>query len=926
MSEPDLLVTKFTIPPLRPILLQRAQLLSALDQSHLVPLTLLSAPAGFGKTTLLSVWARQYSGRIAWLTLGEQDNDPIRFWTYVIAAFRYGGAQVGETTLGMLHSPQPSLQTGALTALINELAALPQDTTLILDDYHLIREQTIHESLQFLLENLPPQLHLLLASRSEPQLPLSRLRARGQITEIGEANLRLNREETGQFLTRGMGLELNAEQIGQLQSRTEGWIAGLQLAALSLQRHKDVSAFLETFTGSHRFILDYVQEEVLATLSEAQQRFLLYTSVLDQLNAEICQVLTGEKASQRMLESLERANLFLIPLDEERRWYRYQTLFREVLQARLQMTEPEQIGRLHHAAALWYQHQQWPHEAIPHALVTQDFSFVADLLEDCVERLYLQGELKTLLTWIKLLPRGILRVHPRLTTTYMLAFNMLFPFSHQQQAEKVYLQQLQGDIEQLLQNKDHVVLPSSERDLLHNRLLILKAWNLVAGALSDGDAAQLNDVAAQLQRLPLDDNIVWQQYKLAPFAIAWRMAGDFPRMVDTIQGIIRTPQLAQNRYLKIQYLWGLIAALIALGRLQLANEYCQELQQLVTSLRVPAPLAAYPDFFQALLAYDWNQLEIAKSAARCAIDKTAPLQYMDILMGSYMVLVHCHLAQGDLAETEQAIREMERHNRSAGIPLMRPWIESAWIQLWLAQGNLIQATSWAESTSYHQETLSYSRENAYLALARVYLAQKRYSEALQWLNKLLARAERVERTGSIISILALQVAAFQLQSSGDACAACGVLQRLLTLTEPEGYIRVFLDAGTPMRQALQTLLATSDKPAESSPLSPTLTAYAQHVLAAFSNEEQQPQEASAAELSISRSAAQTATQQLPEPLTPRELEVLHLLAGGASNQEIARQLIISLATAKKHVASILSKLGAENRTQAIAHARTYTLL
>ncbi|GCE04836.1 LuxR C-terminal-related transcriptional regulator [Dictyobacter aurantiacus] len=926
MPESDLLVTKLTIPPLRPLLLQRAQLLSVLDQSHLVPLTLLSTPAGFGKTTLLSVWARQYNGRIAWLTLGEQDNDPTRFWTYVIAAFRHGGAQVGETTLAMLHSPQPSLQTGALNALINELAALPQETTLILDDYHLIREQTIHESLQFLLENLPPHLHLLLASRNEPQLPLPRLRARGQITEIGEVNLRLSKEEAGQFLTRGMGLELTAEQIGQLQSRTEGWIAGLQLAALSLQRHKDVSAFLETFTGSHRFILDYVQEEVLAALSESQQRFLLYTSVLDQLSAEICQVLTGDADSQRMLESLERANLFLIPLDEERRWYRYQTLFREVLQARLQMTEPEQIRRLHRAAALWYQRQQWPHEAIPHALATQDFSFVADLLEDCIERLYLQGELKTLLTWIKLLPRGILRVHPRLTTTYMLAFNMLFPFSHQQQAEKVYLQRLQTDVEQLLQNEDQTALPSSERDLLHNRLLILKAWNLVAGALSDGNAEQLNNVAEQLQRLPLDDNIVWQQYKLAPFAIAWRMAGDFPRMVDTIQGIIRTPQLAQNRYLKIQYLWGLIAALVALGRLQLANEYNQELQQLVTGLRVPAPLAAYPDFFQAQLAYTWNQLEIAQSAARSAIDKTIPLQYMDILIGSYLVLVHCHIAQGDLAKTEQVIREMERHNRSAGIPLMRPWIESAWIHLWLAQGNLPQATSWAENTSYHLETLSYSRESAYLALAHVYLAQKRYSDALQWLNKLLASAEHFERTGSIISILALQVAALQLQSPSDACAACSVLRRLLTLTEPEGYIRVFLDAGTPMRQALQTLLATSDKPAESSPLSPTLTAYARHVLTAFPNEEQRPQEAAASELSISRSAAQTVAQQLPEPLTPRELEVLQLLAEGASNQEIARQLVISLATAKKHVASIRSKLGAENRTQAIAYARHYSLL
>jgi len=530
MPEPDLLVTKFTIPPVRSLLLQRSHLLTILDQSRSFPLTLLSASAGFGKTTLLSTWASQSTSQVAWLTLDEQDNDPTRFWAYVIAALRHSGSPVGEATLALLHSPQPALLTSALTALINELAALAQDTALILDDYHLIREQAIHESLQFMLDHLPPCLHLLLASRADPQLPLARLRARGQVVEIRETDLRLSGEEAARFLTQIMNLSLSAEDIGRLETRTEGWITGLQLAALSLRRHADVSAFLKTFAGSHRLILDYVQEEILEPLPEGQQRFLIQTAVLERMNAEVCQALTGEKASQQMLESLERANLFLVPPDEERCWYRFHTLFREVLLARLQASQPEQVARLHREAALWYQQQGWPHEAIPHALATKDFLFVAELLEGCVERLYLQGELQTLLAWIKLLPLEVLRGHPRLATSYILAFHLMFPFSPQQQEERAYLHQLQEGVDLLLQSEDQTTFSESERERLRHRLTILDGWGLATQALSDGDVEQLSRLAEQMQHMPLDDDAMWQQHRLALFGMAWRMGGNFPPM------------------------------------------------------------------------------------------------------------------------------------------------------------------------------------------------------------------------------------------------------------------------------------------------------------------------------------------------------------------------------------------------------------
>ncbi len=924
MPEPDLLVTKFTVPPVRSMLLQRSHLLEVLDQSRSFPLTLLSATAGFGKTTLLSAWASQSTSQVAWLTLDEEDNDPTRFWAYVIAALRHSGSPVGEAALALLQSPQPSLLTGALTALINELAALSHDTALILDDYHVIREQAIHDSLQFVLDHLPPCLHLLLASRGDPKLPLARLRARGQVVEIRDTDLRLSGEEAARFLTQVMGLVLSEEEIGRLETRTEGWIAGLQLAALSLRRHADVSAFIQAFTGSHRFILDYVQEEILEPLPEVQQRFLLHTSVLDRMNAEVCQALTGEQASQQMLESLERANLFLVPLDEERRWYRFHTLFREVLLARLQATQPEQVSRLHREAALWYQQQEWPHEAIPHALATQDFFFVAELLEGYTERLFLQGELKTLLAWIKLLPAEVLRAHPRLATSYILAFNLMFPFSDGEEQE--YLNFLWAVVEQTLQSEDQTTLSLAERDRLRNRMTILNGWRLAIKALSDGNVEQLNSAAELERHLSLDDDAVWRQLRGGSIAMAYRLAGNFPPMVSALQESRKMARMTQNRYQEAQILWGLIAALIGLGQLRQARDHWQELQQLVNSLGGPLPVAAYPDLFQAQLAYEWNQLEVAQSAAEIAIDRTAPLQYMDILAGAYEVLVRVCMARGDLTGAEQAVREMERVNQSAGIPLFRPYFESLRVHLWLAQGNLTQAVDWAEHTPYRQEVPLYSRESAYLALVRVYLAKLQYPLALQWLTALLSSAEQVARVGSIIAILALQVTA--LQASGATQEALRVLHRLLTEASPEGYMRVFLDAGEPMQQALQALFKTSHMRASVSPVPPALASYAHTVLAAFECEQHQiVQQETIPHVSkaLPRPSSQAA-QQLLEPLTLRELEVLHLLAQGASNQEIANRLVVSLTTVKKHVGSLLLKLAAENRTHAVARARELSLL
>lgn len=928
MAEPSFVMTKFRVPLPRSALLQRPRLFATLDQSCAFPLTLLSAPAGFGKSTLLSAWADQGTSQVAWLSLDEQDTDPARFWTGIVAALRHGGSShssVGEAALAMLQAPQPPQLASVVTSLINELAELSHETTLILDDYHLISEQAIHESVRFLLEHLPPCLHLILASRGDPELPLARLRAQGQVVEIREVDLRLSGEEATLFLTQVMGLALSDEDISRLEARTEGWIAGLQLAAISLRRHDDMSAFTQAFSGSHRFILDYVHEEILEPLPEAQRRFLVITSVLDRMNAEVCQVLTGEQASQQILESLERANLFIVPLDEERRWYRLHTLFRDVLLARLQATQPEQVTRLHRAAAVWYHKQEWPHEALHHAMASQDFFFAADVLEGCAERLFLSGEMKTLLTWIKRLPDEVLGLHPRLATNYMLAFNLLFPFSQQQLEERAYLRRLQEGVEELLQRDDQEVVTPAERDLLQARLRLLSLWSVGTQALALGDVEQVSSAAELMQHLSADDDddAVWRQHSWGSLAIASRLAGNFTLMVSALQTGKQTIRRTQYPSQEVHVLWGLILALIALGQLRQAWDHCQELHDLVNRLGVPVPLSAYPDLFEAQLAYEWNNLGAAKNAAQKAIAKTRSAQYMDVLVGAYDVLSAVCIADGDLTGAERAVREIERVNRSASIPLFCPWIESLWVRLWLAQGRLSHAEGWVERAAYRQDAhiYTYTHEIAHLALVRIDLARCEYAQALQRLTVLLENAENVLRVGSIVAILALQVVT--LQASGALQEAVRVLYQLLALAEPEGYLRVFLDAGAPMYQALQTLLAT-----EPGSLSPVLTSYARSVLDAFASERSQTAtEPDVPLIALSESPPSSRTvPPLAESLTQREHEVLGLLAQGASNQEIADQLVVTLTTVKKHVGNVLLKLAADNRTRAVARARELSLL
>ena len=413
--------------PSRPNVVLRPCLIERLDEGLQGRLILVSAPAGFGKTTIISEWAAgcrrlEPEVRPAWLSLDEGDGDPARFLAYLVAALRTVAADVGEGVLGMLQSPQPPPTESMLTALLNEIATLPHGVVLVLDDYHVVDSEPVDQALAFLLEHLPPQLHLVIATREDPHLPLARWRARGQLTELRAADLRFTPSEAAEFLNRVMGLDLSAEDITALETRTEGWIAGLQLAALSLQGRSDAAGFIQAFTGSHRFVLDYLVEEVLQRQPERARSFLLQTAILDKLCGALCDAVTGQKHGQGMLERLERGNLFVVPLDDERQWYRYHHLFADVLQARLLEEQPDQLPALHRRASEWYEENGSRSDAIRHALCAKDFGWAADLIELAWPLVEESGsQTATWLDWAGALPDELIRARPVLSVWYAYA-------------------------------------------------------------------------------------------------------------------------------------------------------------------------------------------------------------------------------------------------------------------------------------------------------------------------------------------------------------------------------------------------------------------------------------------------------------------------------------------------------------------------
>ncbi|MGO8949331.1 MAG: LuxR C-terminal-related transcriptional regulator [Ktedonobacterales bacterium] len=960
-----LLSTKLTAPRLPIWLVERSRLLRELDAVRCHPLTLVSASAGSGKTTLLSAWAaaaqsaaasvgraqgaghRVVQTAFAWLSLDALDTEPTRFWTSVMAAIRTTLPLIGQTAFVLLHSQEAPPLSTILTALLNELEQVGTDLILILDDYHVISDQAIHESMLFLLDHLPVSMHLVLATRTDPELPLSRLRVRGQLLEIRDQDLRFSRAETTSFLLQGMGLPLSEEEVAILETRTEGWVAGLQLAALSLRKREDPSAFVRDFAGSHRYLLDYVQQDILAQLPGPLQDFLLQTAILPRMNAAICQAVTAGpslRASQQMLEEVERANLFVVSLDSKRQWYRYHDLFREALYVRLHASQPELVPVLHQRAASFYEAAGELREAIVHALAAADFSYAARLLECAAPSLWLSGEAQTVLTWMAALPDAILSSHSRLAldaSRYLLeSLYMTVRASYVKTLALV--EQVLGRVETLLQRQDTPSdrseaedtvpdLPDAEMAVVQRRLRLLRALIAARARVLGDDAKGLRHLVMESEGLSEREEVSWKMIWLfLTFLLTETLRREGALLIKRMLEAKRQVLEAADHRASIRVRLWLAFAYLRAGWLRLVEQECLEGLAVVEHIGEQTAMTGYLHYFLADTYFAWNRLEEASSSLQQQQRIAQSWQQWDLLIVGNTTLAQVEIARGDLAAADHLLHQAETLVQQERLAIHAFWVVAARVRYWLAAGDLDAASHWAEHVVFFPETWDPNHKGAVLMQIRVSLAQQQYTQALQALERFSAYLDRPGDIKTTIEFLALKVVA--LHQAGKSEQIQAVAARLLTLTEPEGSMRVYLDLGAPMKQVLLTLLAPLREQPEQARRAPTRSlSFVAHLLAAFEQEEQQGRASPLAEplpeppLALAGKSG-SASPVPVEPLTRREQEVLRLLADGASNQEIANALVIQLSTVKKHVSNLLRKLGAASRTLAIAQARAVSLL
>jgi len=901
-----MLATKLYIPQPRPKAVLRTRLVERLDEGlhHNRKLTLIAAPAGFGKTSLLSTWVATCDRKAAWLSLDQADSDPTRFLTYLVMALQKIAPTIGEGVLGALQSPQPPPTETILTVVLNEIAAIQDNFLLVLDDYHLIDAKPIDTALSFLLEHLPPQVHLVIATREDPQLPLARLRARDQLTELRASDLRFTPAEVITFLKQVMGLDLSVEDVTVLEARTEGWIAGLQLAALSMQRHKDVPGFIRAFAGDHRYIVDYLVEEVLKRQPEVVRRFLLQTAILDRLNGPLCDAVTGQEEGSARLEALERGNFFVVPLDDKRHWYRYHHLFAEVLFTHLRTEQPDQVATLHRRASKWYEHNGLVPEAIRHALAAGDFERAADLIERAIPAMRRSRQGATLLGWLKTLPDELFHFRPVLSVHYAGALL--------DGGKLVGVEARLRDAERWLDAKadmaEMVVVDEEEFRRLPGSIAIFRA----ASALALGDVPGTVRYARRALDLLPEEAHIGHGAAAGLLGLAYWTSGE-------LEAAHRSYADCTMRLQKAGHISDAISTTITLGdirieqgRLHEAMITYEQAMQLATEQGEPV-LRGTADLYLGMseLQREHNELNAATQHLLRSKELGERTGFPPNRYRWCVAMARIKEAQGDLEDALELLHEAERVYVREFFPNVRP-VTAFKARVWVRLGRVGEALGWvrAQGLSVHDD-LSYLREFEHLTLVRVLLARyksnreradRSIDEAMGLLERLLKAAQEGVRAGSAIEILLLQALAHQTQ--GDTIAALIPLELALTLAEPEGYVRMFVDEGPSMAQLLREAAARRIIPD-----------YTSKLLAAFEAE----QATSKVELPLPIPIS-SALQPLIEPLSQRELEVLRLFKTELSGPEIAVELMIALSTLRTHTKSIYSKLNVDNRRAALKRA------
>ena len=904
-----LLSTKLRPPGPRPDFLPRPRLAERLDEALGRGLVLVCAPAGYGKTSLLASWARHCPQPVAWLSLDASDNDPARFWRHAVAALDAVCPGIGERVGPLLGPPAPQSFEGLVTALINELAARsgPSDVPLVLDDYHLVGSQPVHASLGFLLDHLPPGLHPVLASRADPPLALARLRARGQLTELRDAELRFTADEAAAFLRETAGADLPDAAVAALAARTEGWAAGLQLAALSLRGQPDVDRFVAAFTGSHRFVLDYLTEEVLEHQSEQTRAFLLETSVLQRLNGPLCDAVTGRTGSQALLEQVERAGLFLLPLDEVRGWWRYHQLFADLLRARLEQ-QPDRAVQLHRNAAAWYADHELADDAIGHAVAAGEMTWAARLIEEHFdERFYLHGEVSTVRRWLDALPPELAGSRARLL---LARARLALLDGGPEEAEGLLDSGRTGTAD-----ADDGFEPSAGRasSLLVN---VPAAVTLLRVYLAElrGDAEATVDLVSRAMAASArgrGDARHHHRVVRGHGRVAARPAAEAERLLSSAVG---QRSAVGEGFLAAWICHVLCQAQRAQGRLDAVVRTCRRTLEITAPpgrLAAPAAGAAYVSLGED--AYQRDELDTALRHVTEGIALCRQLAYTAPLAAGLVTLAWIRQAGGDQAGALDAIGEAGRFASGPAVNGLLNPVPAERARLLLAQGDLAGAARWADEKGLGAgDEPRYPSEPEHLLLARVLLAQDRPGPALELLDRLYASAVAQDRIGSVIEAGALR--ALALAASGQEADAVTALAGVLTLAGPRGYVRVFADEGPPMAALLGQLIA-AQRTGRAEGRIPI--GYLARLNRAFDT---------APVRSGSRRGSAPAAPGIVEPLTNRELEVLQMLAAGQSNQAIADQLVVTLDTVKKHVSHLLGKLGAANRTEAVARARELGLI
>ena len=909
-----LLNTKLYIPPIRPNLVPRPRLIERLNAGLHRKLILISAPAGFGKTTLLSEWAAGCDRTVAWVSLDKGDNDPTLFWIYFIAALQTVHPGVGAAVMAVLQAPgiagaaTPPPIEPLLTGLINEIAEIPDPLVLILDDFHMITEQQVHDGAIFLLDNLPPPMHLILSNRADPPWPLARLRARREMTELRAEDLRFTSQEAATFLKDVMKLDLSPEDVAVLEERTEGWIAGLQMAALSMRGREDVSGFIKAFSGSHRFILDYLVEEVLDRQSPAIQEFLLKTSILEQMTASLCDAVTGSSDSQAILTQLEQANLFLVPLDDERRWYRYHRLFTDLLRSQLALIHPDQVPFLHQRASEWFEEKGFTEETIAHAFAAKDYERVARLAEKYAQDMLHQSKYNILSSWLEALPNALVQARPWLCVyqSWTRHWSGMREGGEDclKNAERV-LNSLPPSSQPEERSKETPSLGEEEKRLISGYIATVRAHY----ALTNEEIPRVIEQAQKaLRLLPEDDYFTRGTAAIALGGAHWGMG-------DASSAERAFAECASNA-MKGGYHYRASSALCYVGMQQVkqakllkAEETFREalaLSQGPGGRRFPN--AGYPLAKLGELACEWNDLERAWRDVHDGMELCTQLGHVDLQAEAYVALARVQLAYRDFAGVKDTLQRADRLSRETKLdPWAVCWLDDCRLRLWLSTGKLDEATHWAEASGLRVDgELDYHHDLHHINLARVLIAQGMrqpsepyLDEALGLLARLLAAAEKAGWVHEVIKILILQ--ALALKAGGDSEEAIATLTQALTLAEPGGYVRTFISEGAPMARLLR--MAADQRVARE---------YVGKLLATFGAEEQE--------------RVVSPASPLLEPLSEREAEVLRLLTTRLSTPEIAEELVISVNTVRSHIKSIYSKLNVHRRMEAVQRAKELGLL